>query len=246
MQVFLHRYQFLACFLFAFCQAPVYGQGNLPLNMSNIQTTGPGQVVVVDKMTGRVGEDKPKEDIGGSPYLVEEWHTGTVTFRNGKFASKVPLRFNVALNQLNFLQKNQSLFFTDTVQECYVLLDVSDSAKYLYLRSGYPPSGELTGLTLYEVLAEGAQVHLLKLRRKNILEIRPYNEPVTRRYTDVEELYVYDRANNSVSLIKKQLQSITAALPAHAANIQRIVSVQKLKLKSDKDLVSLFNFLNDR
>jgi hypothetical protein len=57
-------------------------------------------------------------------------------------------------------------------------------------------------------------------------------------------LYVY--AGGSITKIKKDKESVMRALSQYAEEIRVIVEREKLKLKSETDLVKLFSELNKK
>jgi hypothetical protein len=68
----------------------------------------------------------------------------------------------------------------------------------------------------------------------------------TKQIADAESWYVFDAKTNSISEFRQNKNSLLESLPAYAAEIRAVLDKDKLKLKSDRDFVTLFNELNSK
>lgn len=178
-------------------------------------------------------------DIQGTAFYSNDWTAGLVLFKDGKFAKGLPLRFNVYNNKVYFQREENQLEFTEPVRAFWL---GTDSVTAALFRNGYTPVDKNDGETFYEVLANG-KVQLLKYRQKLVREIAKLNMPKEKMFEDVEALYVF-LPNYRIEKIKKNKSDILKALPEHADAINKILDANKLNLKNEESLVTLFRELN--
>lgn len=203
----------------------------------------PPMPMFVEDITGRPFNSKLLDDIEGSPFLLPDWNWGAVKFKNGKYAKDIELKFNVYNNQLFFKRGEEAFEFVLPVNEFMIgYQKEGDSVAVLY-RNGFPDTERTNGSTFFELLTEG-KFQLLKYRFKELRSFKPYNQSERKQFADNEQLYVY--ASGSITKIKKDKESVMKALPQYAEEIRAIVEREKLKLKSEADLVKLFFELNKK
>jgi hypothetical protein len=142
------------------------------------------------------------------------------------------------------MKKGIAYTFVEPVVEFSFSYVENDQSNLVFFRSGYPDFGKQNANSLYEVVTIGANIHLLKYLSKNIKQTYEYSGPAKKEYALLEDWYVYDAKNNKLSLIKKDIASLSKALPGYASSIHQIVKDKKYKLKSDEGITSLINDLN--
>ncbi|MBL7726428.1 MAG: hypothetical protein JNM68_02030 [Dinghuibacter sp.] len=186
---------------------------------------------------------KTAEGISGSPWLSEEWNTGSVQFAFGKRADSILLKFNLAHNKVLFRRSNDPYEFVLPVQEFRFSYSDSGTIKTAYYKSGYPDIGKNTGLSFYEMLAEGAKLHLLQYNYRKLTETYVFNGPPVFQYEPYTQLYLYDADTKTMHRIKCRKQSVTGAVPKLAEAINRLCSEKKWTLKNTEELAMLVRAL---
>jgi hypothetical protein len=178
-------------------------------------------------------------DIQGTAFYSNDWTPGLVQFKDGKVAKGLPLRFNVHNNKVYFQREENQLEFAEPVRAFWLGMDSNTAVLF---RNGYTPIDKNDGETFYEVMANG-KVQLLKYRQKLLREFSPLNMPKEKRFEDVDALYVF-LPNYRIEKIKKNKNDILKALPEYADAINKILEANKLNLKNEEALVTLFRELN--
>lgn len=218
-----------------------FSQGANP----NVVSAGPGGAglpMFAYDLAGKPLAIKNVEEIEGTPYLLEEWNWGAVKLKNGRYAKDVSLKLDLYNNKLFFQREGTSFEFLAAVQEFIIGYKESFDSVALLYRSGYAPIDKNNEETFYEVLADG-KTQLLNYRYKLITEYKPYNQPLRRKFTDKEQLYIATPDKRMVK-ISKSKDDIIKALPAQEAAINKIVDEKNLKLKKEEDIAKLIAALN--
>lgn len=210
-----------------------------------IVTAGNGRpVTVVDNITGNVVPTIKNTNIEGTPYLAEEWGTGSVYFKKGKWADSLKLQFDLVENRLLFMQDGIVLEFAEEVSAFVIRYKDSEANKEAYFKNGYPGTSKEKKETYYNVIAEGANYHLIRRLAKSINETYTYNGISEKKYIAVEEWFLYDVAATSLEKVKPEKASLIKRMPKAATQIKQLCAQNKWELKSEAELVSLFNILN--
>ena len=180
-------------------------------------------------------------NIKGSSFYSEKWNKGYILLKNKLFAKNISLSFNVYDNQIYFLQDSHVLVLNESIPVAeFGLFDQEDSNKATIFRCGFPPVGRNTEQTYYKVISDHT-IALLKHYTKSIVENTGTAE---KTFLDDETWYVYNYADNKMTAIKKNKNSLTDALPQYAQLIEAITSQKNLKLKKENDWTVLFDELN--
>ncbi len=195
-------------------------------------------------LSGKKIESSEKLDVVGTAMLNENWAKGIVKLKSGRQFRDVDLQFNVSKNELQFMKKGVAYTFVEPVVEFSFSYLENEQSHLVFFRSGYPDFRKQNANSLYEVITIGKNVHLLKYLSKNIKQTYEYSGPTKKEYALSEDWYVLDVKNNKLSLIKKDIVSLSKALPDYAASIHQLVKEKKYKLKEDEGITSLINDLN--
>jgi hypothetical protein len=185
-----------------------------------------------------------KDDIEGSPMLMEDWGNGYVKLRDGRLFKDVILKFNLASNELYFQRGADAYAFSVPVEDCELNYMDNGQVKKIYLRSGYPDISNRNKNSLYEVLAYGSNVHFVKYTYKKVKEQSNYGGVPIKSYETIAVLYLYDVKTNSLTKIKMDKSSVIEALPGYAKQIDAFASSNRYKFKSNEEVIALVNELN--
>jgi hypothetical protein len=186
----------------------------------------------------------PYGDVGGSPYLLNDWDEGLVVLPDGKQAS-ARLKFDVYSNRLLFQGKNsETLEFTEQLKEFRLNSgnkEISDVSSLVFINN-LPAIDKQTAASWYQLIGDG-KVKLLKYYGKKIVESQTVNfAPKTKSFVAFHEYYIFQNdAMQRVSISKK---SITKALNNHVPEIEAWLKTNNINFKSDADLQKLFEWYN--
>lgn len=175
-------------------------------------------------------------------FILQNWRTGTVTFRNTPDKAVVPLLFDVYSNQLYFLSGTSILEFANPVKEFIIPVVVKEDTVHLLYRNGYSTIHKNGPETFYEVLVDG-QFQLLRCKAKTIALYKDKEVPEEERDYS-KELFYAALPNGKIILVKKDKEYLLKEMPEYADRIQKACAEEKLKLKNEAQLKTLFTTLN--
>ncbi len=174
-------------------------------------------------------------NIDGSPYYSKDFKESVVYLKDGRWG-KLPLRYDLFLDEIEFMKDNKTLWLIKTeikkIQlgtESLVVSSLSESSGklgYLFLQD----SGKYT------------------LYSKKAVEYRPYVEP--KGYADPipekfepkrDEFYLQIETN---PLKKFRTKKELLSLLGNKSEIETYIKKEKIKTDKAEDLKKLFNYLN--
>ena len=210
------------------------------------QTMGGGQSGTVDELPLKPFRLPSLSDVGGSPFLTEEFMEAKVEMGQGRIIKDVLLKFNVFNNNMLVLRDGQSLKLDFFEQVSFSLMDNRGIDKQYVFRAGYPAIDNQNENTIYQVLSMGPKVHFLKYISQKVEEVPTLGDYSRREIVTTENYYVYTPGGEISKLksMKAGKQSLVEALPTLADRIQEIASAKNLRLKSETDISLLIEALN--
>lgn len=207
------------------------------------QSSG-GDVGFPGRLTGTTrAPGSPIDETVRAKFLSQEWSAGIVTFKNGAPVMKVPLIFDEFGEKLYYLQGNTTMEFNNPIASFQMLLVVKGDSTFVPFRNGFPPIHKNTGETFYQVMVDG-KFQLLKCKAKTI-GLYKAEVPEEQRKEDIKELMYALLPYGQIVIIKKD-KDYLYALPKYGDAIKNIAESKKLKLKNEKSIVELFEYLNEQ
>ena len=184
--------------------------------------------------------------IKGTAFYNEEWYKGYILLSDNHIAKDISLRFNIYKNEIYFLLDSQVLVVSPTMPVAeFGISDQNDSNKITIFRCGYPAINNNTTKTFYNVVVNN-KIALLKHYDKRIMEATNSIGAFEKKFIDSESWYIYNSSENKIIQIKKNKNSLLAALPQYANKVQSIIEEKSLKLKTENEWIILFNELNNQ
>lgn len=181
--------------------------------------------------------------IEGSPMLADGFVTGTVKLKGNENKYSLLVNFSLVENQLFFQQENQTLKFTDPLENFSLVVKNKDATTIMNFKNGYPSVANNDENTFYQVLYDGSKIQLVKYLYKTVDEKYSYGGPTIKQYVSKYKLYVYDVASKSLNEINPSITSIEKALPNYYTSIEKCVLQNKMK--HEQEVVQLVAFLNN-
>lgn len=182
------------------------------------------------------------QDIGGSPFFHDEYNPAKVQMVDGRIVSNVQVKFNV-FNNLMMVQKDGAEMKLEAFDLISYDRQVEGVSKHFIFRQGYPEADGHANTAVYQVLAYGPKVHLVKYLSQKVEDAPTLGDYSRREIVSSQQLYVY-AVGGELKKIKSSKQALTDALPAFSAQIEDIVKTKALNLKNESDIVILVNELN--
>ncbi len=182
------------------------------------------------------------DNVSGSPFLHPEYNTGYVRIHSGYAEQGVAIKFNLYGNEVIFQSKGNEMALDSVDYVTYSTVGKNGQLETIKLKAGFPPIGTNTSQTIYQLLDSGTSFQLLKYYYQKVQETKSLGTAPIKEFVTYEDYYVNTPAG--IKKIKGESSSIKEALPGYAAQIDKIISEKKLKLKKESDLVTLINELN--
>ncbi len=206
----------------------------LAFSLAYIPTTV-AQGLLADQMGNPVFE-KRYTNVKGSPYLHNDWTTGSVKLRSGKTFDGMKLKYDQVEDDLIFLSDGgKEMTFAEPVVE----FTIQDKT----FRRGYPAADGASANAFYEVLTEG-KMALLKRTSKKVIEEPAYNAATSVKSIRTNENYYLTATNLELTKIKKDKKTILSALSDKQAELESYMKDQRLDLRQEQDVVKLISYYN--
>lgn len=183
------------------------------------------------------------QEVGGSPFLSNEYKLGTVQVSNEKTVSNVPVKFNIFSNAVMVQREGEELKLESFELVSYDEPGKDGSIKHIYFKQGYPEIDKHTATSVYQVLAFGSKIHLLKFLSQKVEDAPTLGDYSRREIVTSQQLYIYI-PGGEIKKIKTGKQSIADALPGMSEKIEEAIKTGNLNLKNESDIITLVNALN--
>lgn len=180
-------------------------------------------------------------DVEGSPYLNEAFVPGEVVINDTMVYSKIPVRYNIYNDRIEFQTSAGQILEID-------ILEQKTSYKIgsqFFISTDYIDRGE-EEKGILEFLVDG-KIQLYKqyiVDFKQATETKGYEDAKPNRFVrqDDEFLLVIDQGKPETFRNSKELmEKLTLINPG----IEQYKKSQKLKLRSEEDLIRLIRYCND-
>lgn len=220
---------------FSFSMTAVLAQNN--------PNTGGNQSITIDELVVRPIQLPALQEIGGSPFMTENYQTGVITIGDNKVASNIPVKFNIYNNAIMVEKdgKGQKLESFELVS--YNVTGNDGIAKQVLFKEGYPEIDNHTDKSVYQVLSMGPKVHLLKYLSQKVEDVPTLGDYSRREIVTIEQLYIFT-PGGEIKRIKANKKSVVEALPGLSSKIEEVISANNLSLKNESSITDLIIALN--
>ncbi|MEO6329935.1 MAG: hypothetical protein ABIO55_13435 [Ginsengibacter sp.] len=184
-------------------------------------------------------------NIKGNAFYNEKWNKAYILLQDKRIEKDVFMNFNIYTNEIYYLFDSLVLVLNPAIKvsEFGINDPKSDSGNVTVFRCGYPAIDNNTTKTFYKVLAN-SKIELLLHYNKTIIEATDPTGVPEKKFINSESWYIYNTGENKIIPIKKNKNSLIAALPQYSKTIEAVIREKKLKLKREIDWVILLNELN--
>lgn len=181
-------------------------------------------------------------EVGGSPFMTNDYQTGSVIVGDDKTVPNVPVKFNIYSNAI-MVQKNGEEMRLESFKLVSYAENVNGQVKQVMFGQGYPEIDNHTGKSVYQVLSMGPKVHLLKFLSQKVEDAPTLGDYSRREIVTSQQLYIYT-PGGEIKRIKASKQSVAEALPGFSKQIDEAISANKLNLKNESAIAELVEVLN--
>jgi hypothetical protein len=205
-----------------------------------------GQGVTVSGSIHHLGYvGRTYREIKGSPFLYDHWSLGSVKFHNGTGKEGLSLKYDQIADVLIFTNPGgQEQTFLEPVAEFTLPASPENTQPGVHrFRNGYAPVDGANEASFYEILQDGP-TQLLKRTTKKIVEERAPNSNILKVRQVRPNVKYYFATADQLVLIRKDRNSVLAALMNRYPQVEQFLKEQKLNLKEEKDLVRLTQYYN--
>jgi hypothetical protein len=183
------------------------------------------------------------QEVGGSPFMSNDYKQGSVQISNDKIVNNVLLKFNIYSNAMMIQRDGEELKLETFDLASYDEPGNGGTIKHMMFRQGYPEIDNHPPTAIYQVLAMGQKIHLLKFLSQKVEDVPTLGDYSRREIVTTSQLYVYI-PGGEMKKIKSSKQSIVEAAPGLSSKIDEIVKAGELNLKNESDIIKLANELN--
>ena len=233
------KFQFIILF-FCFLVTNSFGQGNTNPNTDqngNVQEAG------MDDLQLKPIRLPALQEVGGSPFMTNDYVLGSVQVSNDKKVTNVPVKFNIFSNVVMVQKEGAEMKLESFDLVSYDVPGNDGAVKHINFRQGYPEIDNHPATAVYQVLVFGAKVHLLKFLSQKVEDAPTLGDYSRREIVTTQQLYIYV-PGEEMKKIKTGKQSMTDALPGMTAKIEEAIKAGNLNLKNETDIIALVNALN--
>ncbi len=182
---------------------------------------------------------KAYENIGGTPYLKEEYEEGRVYLETGEVYTG-RFRFDLYANQIQFI--NEDSRYVIAYPEKIYKIELNDNIlKYIDYKidAGIDHGYFIT-------LVEGYSSLYLKKSKtlKDPVPTKPYQQARPAKFLDHKDYYYIKIGENPAQRVtnKKSIINICGDM---AADVEKYIKDESIKVKKEGDLVQLVTFMNN-
>lgn len=164
---------------------------------------------------------------GTSPYLYDEWSTGTITTTGGEILDAVDLRFDSSKDEVEYRKDGAVTKLGNAVDE-FSLLTGSDS--YVF-KKGYPGVAQLNANSFYRVLYDG-----------NVKVLKRYNNGIAASGKKAEgrseQLYIL-KNNKMIPVKTNDRKGVMQVVADKKNHMEYAAKEQQLDFSQEADIVKL-------
>ena len=183
------------------------------------------------------------QEVGGSPFMNDDYILGSVHVSPEKTVTNVPVKFNIFSNAVMVQKDGEEMRLESFDLVSYDVTGNDGATKHINFRQGYPEIDNHTATTIYQVLALGPKIQLLKFLSQKVEDAPTLCDYSRREIVTTTQLYIYI-PGGEIKKIKPGKQSLVDALPGMSANIDEAIKAGDLNLKNESDIVIVVNKLN--
>jgi hypothetical protein len=176
--------------------------------------------------------------VEGFPNLFTDWKKGQVKLKDGAKYQDLDLMYDLVKDELSFKSKDgQPMLFKQSV----VQFQFNDMEQPYV--SGIDGGKFFTDRNYLQQMSTG-KITVYKRTVKNIIEKNEYNSVAKTQVFLENSQYFYQLNNGLLGVFKKDKKMLLELLADKQSEVQTFLTKNNIKLKEDKDLISVLSYYN--
>ena len=215
------------------------------------QTTGPQHQATTVSVYGPDASNKkiPLSRIKGSPFWNEEWQLASLYDNNAQRINIVPIRLNLATNELHFMWKEQELVAGDNTKiNLIVFHNNNDSSSIctMFIKNIPDLVLEKKPLTAFVQVMNSGNCQLLKYTSRRVYPAEDSLFGTQKRYLFRDVNFYFLKTGDKVERIKRLNSDHFLAHIPEAALYKDWINQNDLSFKKEEDLMLFLNYYNSQ
>lgn len=190
-------------------------------------------IIVAQDSTGLSGtpfQEIKYTDSKSSPYLFEEWYSGTIRTSDEQVHDGIKIRYDLKKDEVEY-QLGSALYRLSTGVKEFTIPTGTDLYTF---KNGFPSVDGNTNKSFYRVMYDGNT----KLLKKYRSQIKQEKASATREMDPDAKIYILK--DDKLSLVKlSDKNSFLKLLPDEKNKMLYIIKEQQLDFAAEDDLISL-------
>jgi hypothetical protein len=186
--------------------------------------------------------------IAGSPFLSDQWNTGTIMLYNGRVFTNILLKVDLYSSEVMARrQAGDSIIIQANSIGQILLTEASTGKKYTFKKFSSVNTENPTSKDSYvDVMYEGKYTFMAE-RKKKLIKAdykgaysagRPYDEFVN------ETTYYIQKPDKSLKKLKLNRKAILEVFTTHQDKLKSFSAKENIDFKNEQDIIKLFQFHN--
>lgn len=215
----------------------------LPLSIAFVQA----QISNVPTYGSALLKTKKYENIKGSAYLYDAWNSGSIINKDGVAFANVMLKYDAYKDKIEINQENQVMEINAAEYPKFTFTFFEQNNGKV-IKHNFSNGFDVPGYTkssYFDILYQGSHT-VLKKTKKSFSEenVSNYGTSDVQKVFQENSYYFIIDPNGVVKEVKLSKKSVVEMFPQKKAIIEKFVSEGKLKIKTQEELVALFQFID--
>lgn len=207
------------------------------------QTRSPESTTVIDGVTTHTYSSGKKIPVNGSPFLNDRFEMGKIELVNGKSSDDIFLRYNIAQDAFEILQKEDTLTINRPYEIKTILLGERSFIFDPYLRKG--EDRKFNGY--FEVLTDGKLKIYKKFRKEMSFDSFAGNYQGgsgTKEYYYIDKNGIVAVPENNEPFLIRSAGSFLKEIGEHKSELKSFIKKERIKFNKEEDVVKLAEYYN--
>ena len=200
--------------------------------------------LAAEQNTGKLFHIITNNEASGSPFLYDDWKSGSVILSNENKLDNLKLKFDVLHNKFLFNRNDSTYEFADDVKEIRIMdEDEKEGNKQLIFEKVINANDKILAGTFVQVLSAG-KITLLKYISKRIEGENFTNGIITSKKQIVSHNSYWVTVSSKTTPVKLNSHSLEELTSDKKDEMQKFVKAAKLNAKNEKDFALAIAYYN--
>ncbi|HEX4876424.1 MAG TPA: hypothetical protein VFV31_07100 [Chitinophagaceae bacterium] len=215
------------------------------MSVSSFAQASPESEATIDDLKVAPIRIPALQEVNGTPFFSPDYQNATIRLKDNRYVPDMPVKFNILNNAVMVQMDGQELKLESFKTVFYDEKSAEGTVKHIEFAMGFPEIDKHNDRSVYLLLASGTKLQLLKYITQKVEDASTLGDYSRKELVKTEQLYLYV-PGKEMKRIKASKKDITEALPELAAKIEEVSSANNLKLKTEAEIISLVEALNNK